>query len=315
MALEHAIRFPCLTVGSGPANSMRGSAHISGLTDAIVADIGGTTTDVGLLVNGFPWESTLPNAVGDVDTNFRLPDIVTVPIGGGCVVRRKTDRWTVDVRSLGHALVQEALCFGGFTPTLTDAAVAAGRARIGDRPVPAEWAARLSSALAYSDRLLADAIERVRLGPDDLPLVIVGGGSIIAPATFPGIRRVVRPPHAEVANAIGAAIAPVGGQAERICANRPDRRADAVADISSEAIHRAIHAGADPALVRVVEVDEVPLTYLLDPAVRIKVRAVGPLAGFTRTGASRHERKQPPGTGPGPLPHTEAGVRPKEATR
>jgi hypothetical protein len=39
---------------------------------------------------------------------------------------------------------------------------------------------------------------------------------------------------------------------------------------------RAIHAGADPDRVEIVEVDEVPLTYLLDPAVRIRVTAAGP---------------------------------------
>lgn len=50
--------FPILTFSSGPTNSMRGAAFLSGLSDAIVVDIGGTTTDVGVLRNGFPREAS-----------------------------------------------------------------------------------------------------------------------------------------------------------------------------------------------------------------------------------------------------------------
>ena len=54
MALDHALRYPVLTIGSGPANSIRGAAFLTGSADALVADVGGTSTDVGVLVNGFP---------------------------------------------------------------------------------------------------------------------------------------------------------------------------------------------------------------------------------------------------------------------
>ena len=37
---------------------MRGAMFLSGLKDAIVVDIGGTTTDVGVLKNGFPREAS-----------------------------------------------------------------------------------------------------------------------------------------------------------------------------------------------------------------------------------------------------------------
>jgi hypothetical protein len=43
-------------------------------------------------------------------------------------------------------------------------------------------------------------------------------------------------------------------------------------------VARAVHAGADPDAVKIVEVEQVPLTYLLDPAVRIRVKAAGRLA-------------------------------------
>ena len=47
MEAEFAKRFPVLTFASGPTNSMRGAAFLSGVADAIVVDIGGTTSDVG----------------------------------------------------------------------------------------------------------------------------------------------------------------------------------------------------------------------------------------------------------------------------
>lgn len=54
MSAEFVEKYPVLTFASGPTNSMRGAAYLSGLKDALVVDIGGTTTDVGMLVKGFP---------------------------------------------------------------------------------------------------------------------------------------------------------------------------------------------------------------------------------------------------------------------
>ena len=89
MALDYAVGYPVLTIGSGPANSMRGAAYLTGRGDAIVADVGGTSTDVGVLVNGFPRESSAAVEIGGVRTNFRMPDLVAIALGGGTVVERR----------------------------------------------------------------------------------------------------------------------------------------------------------------------------------------------------------------------------------
>ena len=52
------MQYPVFTFSSGPTNSMRGAAYLSKLNDAIVIDVGGTTTDVGVLKNGFPREAS-----------------------------------------------------------------------------------------------------------------------------------------------------------------------------------------------------------------------------------------------------------------
>jgi N-methylhydantoinase A/oxoprolinase/acetone carboxylase beta subunit len=57
MSFDYAIKYPILTIACGPTNSIRGAAFLSHLKDAIIVDVGGTTTDIGILVNGFPRES------------------------------------------------------------------------------------------------------------------------------------------------------------------------------------------------------------------------------------------------------------------
>jgi N-methylhydantoinase A/oxoprolinase/acetone carboxylase beta subunit len=278
MALEYALRFPVLMIGSGPANSMRGAAHLAGVEDALVVDAGGTSTDIGVLVNGFPRESALPTAVAGVRMNFRMPDVLSLPIGGGSVLGLDADPPVVGPRSVGFRLESSALVFGGDTPTLTDAAVAAGRAAIGTAPIPARRRRALSAVIPLVDAQLADAIDRAKGAVGLTPLVVVGGAGMLVPDRLEGVSEVVRPPDHEVANAIGAAIAPVSGQADRICPNRPDLRSRALEEARAQAFARAVHAGADPKAVEIVEIEEIPLTYLVDPAIRIRVKAAGPRA-------------------------------------
>ena len=57
ISAAQAAAYPVLTIGSGPTNSMRGAAFLTGVQDAIVMDVGGTTTDIGVLAAGFPRES------------------------------------------------------------------------------------------------------------------------------------------------------------------------------------------------------------------------------------------------------------------
>lgn len=86
----------------------------------------------------------------------------------------------------------------------------------------------------------------------------------------------VRPDHGDVANAVGAAIAMVSGTVETIIP-AGQGRAEAIAAAEEAARHRAIQAGGAPSAVEVVEINEVPLSYLNEPALRLRVKAAGPL--------------------------------------
>ena len=80
---EFAERYPILTFASGPTNSMRGGAFLSGAQNAVIVDIGGTTSDIGVLVKGFPREAATEVEIADVRTNFRMPDIISIGVGAG----------------------------------------------------------------------------------------------------------------------------------------------------------------------------------------------------------------------------------------
>jgi N-methylhydantoinase A/oxoprolinase/acetone carboxylase beta subunit len=276
MTLEHALRFPVLMIGSGPASAMRGAAWLSGVTGGVVVDVGGTRADVGSLVNGFPREAPPPTEIAGVRASFRTPDVISLPFGGASVVRMDGTGPALADDSLAGDVADRTLVFGGSTATLTDAAVAAGRADLGSGSLSLRERRALGAVLAEVDAKLADAIDRVKGSPRDTALVVIGGAAMLVPADVPGVSDVVAPADGALAGAIGLAIAPAGGRAERICDNRPDDRHRAMDAARAEAFARAVHAGADPDRVAVVEVDEAPLAYMLDPAIRIRVTAVGP---------------------------------------
>ena len=277
MDSEFAARFPVLTISSGPTNSMRGAAWLSGVSDGIVVDVGGTSTDVGALVRGFPREAAVAVQLAGVRTNFRMPDMVSIPLGGGTVVERAPLR--IGPESVGYRLTEEARVFGGNTLTTTDLAVADGRADVGDhRLVERLEPSLVADVMAEIQARVETAIDRVKLSYEDVPVVLVGGGSVLLGDSLSGAARVLRPEHAGVANAIGAAIAQVGGQVERVYSLESIGREQAIADCSAAAVSRAEAAGADPESIEVVEIDEVPLTYVPSNATLVRVKAVGNLA-------------------------------------
>jgi N-methylhydantoinase A/oxoprolinase/acetone carboxylase beta subunit len=277
MSLDYVRRYPILTIGSGPTNSMRGASYLTGATDALVVDVGGTSTDIGILTSGFPRESSTAVEIGGVRTNFRMPDLVSLAIGGGTIVGEAGGAVSLGPGSVGYRLATEALVFGGAVPTVTDAIVASGRARIGDAALTAGSREMLLRAIAACDARIEDGVDRVKTSGRELPLIAVGGGSGLISETLAGVAGVHRPENYDVANAIGAAIASVSGELDRVFAYGKDGRDEAIAEAVRLARDEAIRAGADPAHVEVVEIEEVPLAYLTEPVARVRVKAAGPL--------------------------------------
>lgn len=279
MSVDYAKRYPIFTIACGPTNSIRGASFLTKEKDAVVVDIGGTTTDVGVLAHGFPRESMVAVEIGDVRTNFRMPDLVSVGLGGGSIVRKLDDgRVTVGPDSVGYKVTEEALCFGGDTLTATDIVVAKGLAAgVGDPSLVADLDTGLVEA-AYKEiaRIIEDAVDAMKTSAGDVTVILVGGGSILAPSRLEGADPVLRPENFGVANAIGSAIAQVSGQIAKVFSLTETPRDEAISQSKEKAMAEAIEAGADPDTVEVIDVEDIPMAYLGD-ALCIRVKAVGDL--------------------------------------
>lgn len=281
MDAERLRKYPVLTFAAGPTNSLRGAAWLTNRSNAIVVDIGGTTSDVGVLNKGFPRQSSVHVDVGGVRTNFKMPDIISVGLGGGSRVRASANGVTVGPDSVGFRLLEDAKIFGGDTLTTSDVAVAAGWAHFGDKALLANITPRLISDCQDAiSQLLDGAIDRMKTSPEPVPAILVGGGSVLAQRCPAGVSELLRPEHAGVANAIGAAIGQVGGEIDQIynIGNEAERAA-ALEDAKDQATQRAIAAGALSGTVEVIDLDAIPLQYLPGGATRVLCRAIGDL-GF-----------------------------------
>lgn len=279
MAAEEALDFPIMTLGSGLTNSMRGACALAGLTDAVVVDVGGTSADTGILVGGFPRESGADVEIGGVRTNFRMPDLVSIGLGGGSIVRPAGGSLSVGPESVGYRVTSEALVTGGRTLTLSDVSVAAGRlVGFGDASLVADLdPAVVKAALEWVDAQFVQMADRIKASGSKLPLIAVGGGSHLVPDTLAGVSEVVRPSHHAVANAFGASIAEASGSVDRIYRFEARGRETCIDEAKQIAVDGAIRAGADPTRVRISSVSEIPLSYLPGRSCRVQVKAAGPL--------------------------------------
>jgi len=178
MSADYVEKYPVLTFASGPTNSMRGAAFLSGRKDAVVVDIGGTTSDVGVLAQGFPREASVAVRIGGVRTNFRMPDVLSFGLGGGSHV--KTDPLQVGPQSVGYEITSRALVFGGSDLTATDIAVAADLAEVGDRGrVMHLDRAMVAATLRRMQEMVEVSVDRMKTAAGDVPVILVGGGTIL----------------------------------------------------------------------------------------------------------------------------------------
>ncbi len=176
MSADAAEKFPVMCIASGPTNSMRGAAFLSGITEAAVVDVGGTTSDLGILKNGFPREANTVVEIGGVRTLFRMPDVLSLPLGGGTRVRTEPLRYGPD--SLGYKILDRARIFGGPDLCSTDVAVWLGLIELGDASrVRNLDAGIVEFVVNEARRRLEEGVDRLKTQAGDIPLIAVGGGS------------------------------------------------------------------------------------------------------------------------------------------
>ena len=231
--IERSAEYPAKTILSGPAASIMGILSLTDCgKDAIALDIGGTTTDIAIFAGGVPLLEPSGVTIEGHKTLIRGLRTRSLGIGGDSRVKYESNRITIGPERDGPAAA-----FGGPSPTPTDAMIVLGLTKIGDREkatdavseiakragCPVHEAAKIifdqtCSKIAISVKEMVEEInnrpvytihemlEGKKLTPETLH--VVGGpaepmaehlGELLECSTH-------IPDHAEVANAIGAAL-------------------------------------------------------------------------------------------------------------
>lgn len=236
-ACEAALERPLALAMSGPAATLEGVGALAGALGSarsiISLDIGGTTTDIGLIENArLLTSSTL--SMGPFELRLRSADVLSIAIGGGSVARvNQAGAIRLGPESQGARPGPAAYGQGGSLPTLTDALVVLGRLpeelagglRL-QRTKAAQAIETLATALGCDLDSAAQAVvatahaaiaEGVKdhafnrgIDPSDCVLVAAGGGGaqhVAEIAELVGASKVFIPPHSGVAAALGLLVA------------------------------------------------------------------------------------------------------------
>lgn len=260
ITLEQALTNPILTLSAGPTNSFVGAGRLTKLKNAIIVDIGGTSTDVGIIKNGFPRRCLLNSMVGGVALNFPTPDVLSVALGGGSHINGSK----IGPESCAKDLFQQGISFGGSQLTLTDIAIAMNQIQI-------PHAKKSDISFDQCEGLMKRVVETidklvVRLEPrsGDLPVILVGGGASLIPQHLLSHRYQI-PDYAHVANAFGAALGEVSATIDTIVCL--DEREKVLDELRNQVLAKA-GVGA-----RLVDVQVIPYHYMPGNKARVVMLA------------------------------------------
>jgi N-methylhydantoinase A/oxoprolinase/acetone carboxylase beta subunit len=154
MNFESSIELPGQTILSGPAASVMGAVGFSAThEDTLVMDIGGTTTDMALLINGAPVLNPVGIELGEYRTLIRALDTVSIGLGGDSTVKLNHHGLQIGPERSGAAMA-----YGGPAPTPTDALFVLGIVTDGDREKSLEGFAPIAKKLNQSIEKLAENV-------------------------------------------------------------------------------------------------------------------------------------------------------------
>lgn len=279
---------PFLTLKSGPTNSLRGAGILcADKIYALVVDIGGTSTDAGIIIKGEPIEkNALFNIAG---INFKSPtsQVDAIALGGGTVIELNG----LEV-SLGHSianqLAKNSLSFGGELLTVTDIAIA--HKRIKPKGCQTKWIATFSKKSLkctddYIHRYLGEHIIDVWSSVSIKPnaIILVGGGAHlfdmdklrhILANHIPSLTLTI-PRYAHIANAVGAATAEIAGSYTAIYDLTKHSHETACEDAKLSAMARAYGNGACSDSIRLKAIATTNINYIPGTHTKIQAKVAG----------------------------------------
>jgi N-methylhydantoinase A len=233
-AKDHAVSL----LASGPAGGVLGAAALGrliGTTNVVTTDVGGTSFDVGLVIDGEPLMTGSP-VFGKYHTVLPVIDVASIGAGGGSIawIEPGTGLLKVGPQSAGADPGPACYATGGTEPTVTDANVVLGRidpqyflggartldadraaAAIRDRiarplGVPVENAAM--GIVEILDARMADLVRTETIGrgydPREFTLFAFGGAGPLHVGAYGldvGVEQIVVPANSSVFSAFGIA--------------------------------------------------------------------------------------------------------------
>ncbi len=278
LSLQEAIDFPIKTIGAGPTNSFVGATRLCGAQEAIVVDIGGTSTDIGIVEGGYARSSLQAAAIGGIPLHFSMPDMISLAFGGGSHVQLK-DHHTFQVgpQSVARELKVQSRVFGGSTLTLTDVGIAAGYLQLEDSfqekiGLNSSYAKEM---ITYVCQKIYQGIIRLRGKRHEFPVILVGGGASLLQPLFKdfGLKGWA-PIEASVANAYGAGLAEVSSVIDGVFSLK--EREKVLNDLKEQAKQQAIAKGANPKQIRIANISILPFAYTSDALAKVVITASGP---------------------------------------
>lgn len=317
LGASEAVELPIRTFNSGPTNSIRGGEflwraaaeadghkHGEKTEPLAVVDIGGTTSDSGLLLpNGLPQMSSVMSLVGGVRTNFALPAVESIGLGGGSIIRQmENGNVSVGPESVALELLTKAKLFGGESLTATDIVAASEiHSPTGHNPFNGLGQPEhlgdvtfelVKKAQAVMRQKIEELVDRTKIQKGNIDVLIVGGGAPIINTDEPlaGVRMVRKVKGGEVANAVGAAISRVSGVIDTVVNTSNQSIREAQEAVCKLAIEKAIANGAKPETIQIAEITMLPIQYV-DAKARILIRAVGQLDVIAQQAAAEKESK------------------------
>ena len=170
LSIETAKRLPVTTCLSGPAAGVIGAAVVgsaAGIPDIVTFDVGGTSTDVSLIIGGKP-KLTSSRVVAGYPVKLPMIDIHVIGAGGGSIAHLDdADALKVGPRSAGALPGPVAYAKGGDQPTLTDANICLNRLNpvaLLDGRMPIDRAAAWSSIEERLAKPLGISVEDAAFG-------------------------------------------------------------------------------------------------------------------------------------------------------
>lgn len=264
------------TYSSGPRGGMesvRALAAYYGLKRVVSFDVGGTTTDIGVVENGII-RSRPHGDIEGVECSPPLCDIVSVGIGGGSIIRVRQGQICVGPDSAGAMPGPVCFGFGGQEPTITDAVLLMGLIDPatyfggGEMKLDAERARKVvqekvadalgvsmpqaihAMFVAWAKAIAGDLRRHAPIAADTVLLAFGGGGPLAALtiADCLGIETVLVPRLAAVFSAYGIGFSDIAHSAEACLTERtPNKLRELVAELSEQALRDMFSEGCEVA--------------------------------------------------------------------